>query len=95
MKINGPSNHVTDVTPVQKPSQTIRKSPAPHTGDEVDISSKAREAMRIMEAVKQAPDVREARVRALKEAIEAGTYKVEGTDVAEKLVKESMLGSIL
>ena len=61
----------------------------------MDIAAKAREAARIMEEVKKLPDVREDLVLKFREAIESGTYDVKGSDVAEKLIKESMLGSIL
>ncbi len=61
----------------------------------VDIASRAREAARIMEEAKKVSDVREDLVLRLREAIKSGTYNVKGSDVAEKLIKESLLGSIL
>ncbi len=63
--------------------------------DSVRISSGAKEAQKIMAEVEKAPDIREDKVRELKTAIDAGTYNVSGEAVAEKMIKEFMLGTII
>jgi len=65
------------------------------TGDTDRIASRSREAKRLAEAVRQVADVREKKVQRLREAIESGTYKISGNDVAEKLIKESVVDSIV
>ena len=43
------------------------------------------------DAVRQLPDVREDKIRELKDKIEKGTYDVSGQNIAEKMVSESLL----
>jgi len=56
--------------------------------DKVDISGRSRELADIAAAVDQLPDVREAKIREIKQSIEAGTYRVDPQKVAEKILKE-------
>ena len=64
-------------------------------GDQVNISSGAKEAHRMLLEIDRAPDVREDKVREIQAAINAGVYNVSGESVTEKLIKETMLGTIL
>jgi flagellar biosynthesis anti-sigma factor FlgM len=41
-----------------------------------------------MSAVNQLPEVREAKVREIKQRVDAGTYTVDPRRVAEKILKE-------
>jgi len=67
----------------------------PQTSDSVRISSDAKEALRMMGEVQKVPDVREEKVRELQALISSGTYSVSGEQVAESMIKETMLGTIL
>ena len=67
-----------------KASQARKADPA----DTVNISDRSREIADVMAAINQLPDVREARVREIKQSIEAGTYTVDPRKVAEKMLKE-------
>ena len=53
--------------------------------DKIDISQKAKE---LAAAINQLPGIREDKVKAAKEAIEAGNYNVDTLKLAEKILKE-------
>lgn len=64
---------------------------APSPEVTVDISSKSQDFVQIKGLMAQIPEVREEKVQALKSQIEAGSYKVDSTALAGKMVKESLL----
>lgn len=51
------------------------------------VEPDAAEVARVVEMVKDAPDVREDIVMQLKERIEKGEYKVSGEEIAEMMVR--------
>ena len=53
--------------------------------EKVSISSIARDVKLAKKAIEELPDVREERVRELKDQIEQGTYNVSGEKIAEKM----------
>lgn len=57
----------------------------PSRSDRLEISPDAQELARLVEMVRQLPDVRADRLRELAEALAAGTYDVSGRDIAEKM----------
>lgn len=57
--------------------------------DSVDISGEAAFRARALEAVRQAPDVREDRVEALRQAIASGNYNVTSADLAAHLLGQA------
>mgnify|MGYP001220173117 CR=1 FL=1 len=73
-----------NISKAEKTSGTTSKQ------DEVSISNEAKNFQTITKAVKEAPDVREDRIRELRDRYESGNYKVEGKDVAAKIL-ESMI----
>ncbi len=64
-------------------------NPAPE--EKVNLSTKARDIQQLRDAINQLPDVREEKVRELKEQVEKGVYDVNGQKIAEKMVAESLL----
>ncbi len=54
--------------------------------DTVTISSTLREVMRILQVIKNLPDVREEKVRPLREQVRNGTYRVSEEALASRLV---------
>lgn len=70
-------------------NQKIGGSAAPE--EKVNLSTKARDSQQLREAINQLPDVREDKVRELKDQVEKGAYDVNGQKVAEKMVAESLL----
>ncbi len=55
-------------------------------GDKIEMSGVVQQISRIAELVKATPDIRTNRVEAVKEAIDSGTYEIEGNKVAEKML---------
>jgi negative regulator of flagellin synthesis FlgM len=70
-------------------SQKVGGNAAPE--EKVNLSAKARDIQQLRDAVNRLPDVREDKVRELKEQVDKGTYTVDGQKVAEKMVSESLL----
>ena len=62
--------------------------------DKVTLSSTARDIHQAEKALEKLPDVREEKVRELKDRIEAGKYDVNGEKIAEKMLNESLLDII-
>jgi len=56
--------------------------------EKVSISSISRDVKLAKKAIEELPDVREERVRELKDQIEQGTYNVSGEKIAEKMSGE-------
>ncbi len=56
--------------------------------DKVEISLRGREVAELKSALNQIPEVRIDRVKEIKEAIEAGTYRIDPLKIAEKMCKE-------
>ncbi len=61
------------------------------TEEKVSLSSGARDFQQAQQALEALPDVREDKVRELKDQIEGQRYTVNGDKVAEKMVRESLL----
>jgi negative regulator of flagellin synthesis FlgM len=57
------------------------------SGDHVTLTDSARTLQRIEEAVAKTPVVNAGKVAAVKQAIGAGTYKIDPARVADKLIK--------
>lgn len=61
------------------------------TRDKVFSAAPGQDMEKILSLLKITPDVRADRVAALKRLIEAGKYHVPSEDLAEKIIKESLL----
>ena len=59
--------------------------------EKVNLSTKARDIQQLRDAVSQLPDVREDKVRELKDKVDKGAYDANGQKIAEKMVSESLL----
>jgi negative regulator of flagellin synthesis FlgM len=57
------------------------------TGDHVTLTDSARSLQKIEQAVAQAPVVNAAKVAAVKQAVDNGTYKVDAGRVADKILQ--------
>ena len=66
-----------------------QEAAVPPAGDSVDISSEAAFRAHALEAVRQAPDVREDRVEALRQAIATGNYNVTSAELAAHLLGQA------
>lgn len=63
------------------------------SAEKVLLSSKAMDIAKINEVVKASPDIRTEKVERIKGEIAAGTYSVNGKDIAEKILKEILAES--
>ncbi|MEN6317582.1 MAG: flagellar biosynthesis anti-sigma factor FlgM [Syntrophaceae bacterium] len=70
-------------------NQRVGGNAAPE--EKVNLSAMARDIQQLRDAVNQLPDVREDKIRELKEQVDKGTYAVNGQKIAEKMVSESLL----
>ena len=73
---------------VGKAEGSPRPTPAPGD-DEASLSEEAQARQAAAQALQRLPEVRTAKVEELKAAIKAGTYKVPGEQIAEKLLDET------
>lgn len=64
-------------------------------GDNVVLSSRAREILEAKKLLEAVPDVREDKVALIKKKIEEGTYQVDEDKIAQKMLKESFLNQWL
>ncbi len=60
-------------------------------GDSVSVSHRAQEAGRLRAKLTEAPEIRAELVQRIKAQVEAGTYTVSSTLVAERLLKSKVL----
>ncbi|MFY9270826.1 MAG: flagellar biosynthesis anti-sigma factor FlgM [Candidatus Manganitrophaceae bacterium] len=63
--------------------------------DAVEISGEARIYQQLQQQIASVPDIRAERVQTLREKIEAGTYRPSGEEIAEKLIRSTLLDEIL
>jgi len=88
----GPNRSVQNTQNLQKSStseQTEKTAPAKNvsSADRVDISGRSKEIADIMSAINQLPDVRNDKVQAIKQSVDAGTYSVDASKVASAILK--------
>jgi negative regulator of flagellin synthesis FlgM len=72
-----------------------QQPPAAAVADTVSFSNQGRSIARIAEEVKEAPEVRQDLVARFKDAVEAGSYRVESQDLATRMVKDMLMESLL
>jgi flagellar biosynthesis anti-sigma factor FlgM len=74
-------------------SGTLSVSASKRSEDRVELSDDAADFQQIKAVIATIPDVREDLVSALKSAVENGTYHVPAEQVAEQMIKESLLNA--
>ena len=82
------------VQEADRPAGKKLKAPA-SGGDRVEISDAAKEMRQVGELVRAADPVREQRLAELKLAVESGTYDVRGRAVADRLIRHTLIDSVL
>ena len=84
----------------QKSDPVINEGAKPVSGgttvatERVDLSAEAKDFQRIKQILDETPDVREEKVRELKDRIESGNYAVDSGKVAAKMLGESLIDTI-
>jgi negative regulator of flagellin synthesis FlgM len=79
-----PSNSIADTKPVNRQEQKKAQQAQVPATDSASISERAR----LQQRAAQAPDVRQERVSAIKAQMQAGTYKVSDSQLADAMMKE-------
>jgi negative regulator of flagellin synthesis FlgM len=82
---------------VQEVNRPVSKSPGHPASvhDQVNISQEAKEIQRIKALVDAQAEVRQEKLAAIKQAIEAGTYQVGSRQVADALIRHVLTDSVL
>lgn len=75
------------VTDKSQGEASAANASASQTGDTVTLTDSARSLQKIEEAVAKAPVVNAAKVAAVKQAVNSGTYQVNAGQVADKLLQ--------
>ena len=84
----------------QKSDPVINEGAKPVSGgatvatERVDLSAEAKDFQRIKQILDETPEVREEKVRELKDRIESGNYTVDSGKVAAKMLGESLIDTI-
>jgi negative regulator of flagellin synthesis FlgM len=74
----------------EKPQQSENSAAgiaASQTGDTVTLTNSARSLQKIEETVAKAPVVNAAKVAAVKQAVNSGTYQIDAGRIADKLLQ--------
>lgn len=91
MKIDG-IPPVSGVQPISKPSQVSRNDKNAEQ-DKVAVSENAQVYQKLIQKVKELPDIREDRVRAITEQIARGDFSLDADSIAESMLSpEKMEG---
>jgi negative regulator of flagellin synthesis FlgM len=96
VKINNSNIHGNDAIKASKNSSAGKadsksvstSEKAALGGDTVEFSSKGAEVGKLVDQMKQFPDVRQDRVEELKQKIEAGEYAPASKDIADAILKD-------
>lgn len=81
----GQSGHPDPEAGVRAPKRLRNAIPS----DQVSVSSDARLASKIHDAIHGAPDVRESLVQEIKAAVDSGSYRVDPREIAQAMLKPS------
>ena len=97
MKISKVDDAAIQAVQQYQKTEKVQEESGPKVGgsaapeEKVNLSTKARDIQQLRDAVSQLPDVREDKVRELKDKVDKGAYDVNGQKIAEKMVSESLL----
>ena len=83
---------------VQEVDRTQSKQTPQASGeqqDRIQISDHAKELQHIRSLVERPDPVREARVEQIHRSIESGTYAVDGKKVADSMIRQLLIDSVL
>lgn len=56
--------------------------------DRIDISERSKKISELMARIDKLPEIREDKIRQIREAIEAGNYEIDPRKVADKILRE-------
>jgi flagellar biosynthesis anti-sigma factor FlgM len=64
------------------------KSKITKSSDKVEISGQGKKVADLMSAAEQLPAMREEKIKMIKEALKSGTYQIDPSEIAQKLLEE-------
>jgi negative regulator of flagellin synthesis FlgM len=85
-------NQVQEKDKVDATSEQPEKQQA--KADTVELSETGKRVQEAHKQLESIPDIREEKVAQLKEQVENGTYEVDAEQVADKMIKESLLNDL-
>ena len=85
-------NNINDKQKAENTSDKAEKNVA--KTDTVNISDAAKEIQEVRKELDNIPDVRDDKVEQLKNQIENGTYEIKSEEIAEKMLKDSLLNDL-
>ena len=103
MEINGKSPLVDLSTRLQslegqdqqvEQTRKAERETAKPMSDRIELSVRSRELMHLDKLIQSVPDVREAKVEHVRQAIESGTYNVRAEQIAEKILGGHLIDEI-
>lgn len=88
MRIPGDIPKITGIYDKQKNLNRIDKTnEIASKKDVVSISNQAKDFQTIFKALREIPDIREAKIGELSEKYGSGNYDIDGKDIAEKVIR--------
>jgi negative regulator of flagellin synthesis FlgM len=92
VQINSYVNQVQqNSAPTEKPSE---KGGARTGEDSVELSQNAKDLKLAQAALRELPDIRSEKVSLLKQKIDDGTYEINSTKIAGKMIEESLKNTL-
>ena len=85
--IKGPKSSPAATDSASSEGSTAASATASQSADQVTFTASARSLQKIEEAVAKAPVVNDAKVAAVKQAVNSGTYQIDTGRVADKLIQ--------
>lgn len=85
-------NNINDKQKAENTSDKAEKNVA--QTDTVNISDAAKEIQEVRKELDNIPEVRAEKVEQLKNQIENGTYEIKSEEIAEKMLKDSLLNDL-
>jgi negative regulator of flagellin synthesis FlgM len=83
---------------VQQHAQRSHKAgganPTPGS-DRIELSVRGREIQHLNDLIRSTPDIREAKVEQIRNAVESGTYNVKAEKIADKILGGNVIDEIL
>ncbi len=92
----GLRHYVNDLKGVERVQREERTRQRVDTGsDRVEISKRSKEAEKARRVIEKVPPVDEKKVADVKRSIEKGSYNVRAQEVAEGIIRKSIIDTIL
>jgi len=79
----------TNTQPSESPSSTFHDN----AQDELRLSSEQEEYDNLVNAIKQNSDIREEKVKKVKEALESGHYHISSEELADRIIQDTIIHS--